>query len=423
MKAEIITIGDEILLGQTVDTNSAWIAQNLVERQIYVEQITSITDTSAHIVAALTAAAGRSDLIICTGGLGPTNDDITKQTAAYYFQTPLILNEEVMAHVQSIFDRYEKPMPEINRGQAMVLKNAEVLFNEWGTAPGMWVEHQGKVFVFLPGVPFEMKNLMTHRVLPRMNDWRVGGRMAIRYLVVAGIGESYLAEMIADIEQSMPEHIRLAYLPQFGLIKLRLNAAGSAADSLEREVEDWASQLSARIGSAVVATEDVSFQQVIVNAFTKEGCSLSTAESCTGGRLAAEITAIPGASAMFLGGIVAYDNDVKQKFLNVGANTLAKYGAVSGETVEEMAMGAKKVLGTTYAIATSGVAGPTGGTAAKPVGTVWIAVAGEKQVIKRKFQFKDDRVVNIQRTVANALLLLWELFRQERALYPNIISP
>lgn len=416
MKAEIITIGDEILLGQTVDTNSAWIAQNLVERQIYVEQITSITDTSAHIVAALTAAAGRSDLIICTGGLGPTNDDITKQTAAHYFQTPLILNEEVMAHVQSIFDRYGKPMPEINRGQAMVLKNAEVLFNEWGTAPGMWVEHQGKIYVFLPGVPFEMKNLMTHRVLPRVADWRARERVAIRYLLVVGIGESYLAEMIADIEQAMPEHIHLAYLPQFGLIKLRLSAVGSAADSLEREVDAWKNRLSGQIGPAVVATEDVPFQQVIVNAFTKEGCSLSTAESCTGGRLAAEITEVSGASAMFLGSIIAYDNRIKQEFLNVASSTLAQYGAVSGETVEEMAMGAKKTLGTTYAIATSGIAGPTGGTTAKPVGTVWIAVAGEKQVVKRKFQFKDDRVINIQRTVAHALLMLWELFRQERLL-------
>ncbi|MGO1520524.1 MAG: competence/damage-inducible protein A [Sphingobacterium sp.] len=414
MKAEIITIGDEILLGQTVDTNSAWIAQRLAEHQIYAEQITSITDTQEHILQALDHAAKRADLIICTGGLGPTRDDITKQSAALYFGSSLVFNQEVMDHVKNIFSRFSRPMPTVNNTQANVLSNAEILFNDWGTAPGMWVEHEDKIYVFLPGVPFEMKHLLASRVLPRLSGLTTTELVAIRYLLVIGLGESYLAEQIAEIEDTMPRYAHLAYLPQIGLIKLRITVSGNDGEQLEREADNWRDRLSLRIGPAVVGTEDVDFAEIIIRAFAASACTLSAAESCTGGQIAARITAVSGASAIFQGGIVAYANAIKHQLLGVRSTTLEEHGAVSKEAVIEMAIGAQEKLRTTYAIATSGIAGPTGGSPEKPIGTVWIAVAGKNEVCAKNFLFADDRAVNIERTVSQALLMLWDLFQKEK---------
>lgn len=414
MKAEIITIGDEILLGQTVDTNSSWIAHRLAAHQIYVEQITSITDTQDHIIYALHEAGKRSELIICTGGLGPTRDDITKEAAARYFKSTLVFNSEVMEHVEAIFSRISKPMPAINQGQAHVLSNAEVLTNDWGTAPGMWVEHQQKIYVFLPGVPYEMRNLIDNRVLPKLRHQPIVDSVAMRYLLVVGVGESFLAEQIAEIEDAMPDYVHLAYLPQIGIIKLRITARGGHVEQLEKEVDTWRDRISLAIGPAVVCAEDVDFAAVIIRAFSSLGLTFGTAESCTGGQIAARITAVSGSSSMFRGSVVAYDNQIKNQLLGVRSATLERYGAVSEEVVMEMAIGAKEKLKTNYAIATSGIAGPTGGTLQKPVGTVWIAVAGEQEVLRRKFLFTDGRAVNIERTVAQSLLMLWELFQKEK---------
>ena len=413
MKAEIITIGDEILLGQIVDTNSAWIAQVLFAEQIHIQQITSITDKEDHILHALADARDRADLIICTGGLGPTKDDVTKFTAAKFFHTELVHDPVVLAHVQQIFARFNRTMPDINLGQADVLANGEVLFNDWGTAPGMWVEDQGKVFVFLPGVPFEMKNLMTHRVIPKLKVFKSTEQVVNRYILTVGIGESHLAESIADVEDSFPPHVHLAYLPKIGLVRLRISVTGTDIDALNREADQWKEALVKRIGKAVVATEDISFEEVIVRAFSTGGYTLSTAESCTGGNIARLITEIPGSSEMFQGSIVAYANSVKENMLGVQADTLAHHGAVSEQTVIEMAKGVQSKLNSNYAIATSGIAGPGGGTPEKPVGTVWVAVAGRDQVRTKLFQFHQDRLLNIERTTAQALLLLWNLYQEE----------
>ncbi|MGJ1205825.1 competence/damage-inducible protein A [Sphingobacterium lactis] len=413
MKAEIITIGDEILLGQIVDTNSAWIAQVLFAEQIHIQQITSITDKEDHILQALADARDRADLIICTGGLGPTKDDVTKFTAAKFFHTELVHDPAVLAHVQQIFARFNRTMPDINLGQADVLANGEVLFNDWGTAPGMWVEDQGKVFVFLPGVPFEMKNLMTHRVIPKLKDFKSTEQVVNRYILTVGIGESHLAESIAGVEDSFPPHVHLAYLPKIGLVRLRISVTGTDIDALNREADQWKEALVKRIGKAVVATEDISFEEVIVRAFSTGGYTLSTAESCTGGNIARLITEIPGSSEMFQGSIVAYANSVKENMLGVQADTLAHHGAVSEQTVIEMAKGVQSKLNSNYAIATSGIAGPGGGTPEKPVGTVWVAVAGRDQVRTKLFQFHQDRLLNIERTTAQALLLLWNLYQEE----------
>lgn len=423
MKAEIITIGDEILLGHTVDTNSAWIAEKLAAQQVFVGQITSITDTQEHILDALRRAAERSDLIVCTGGLGPTRDDITKSSAARYFRSQLTVNNQVLAHVKSIFSKFDRPMPEINQGQALVLSNAKVLFNDWGTAPGMWVAQSGKIYVFLPGVPFEMKNLMIHRVLPLLANAKMHEEsIAMRYLLVVGIGESFLAEKIAAIEEAMPIHVHLAYLPQIGLIKLRISVSGTSLELVEQEADVWKERLITAIGSAVVSVEDIDFAEVIIRGFSAMNRTLGLAESCTGGQVAARITAISGASKVFRGALVAYDNDIKEQLLQVHPSSLLQFGAVSEQVVKEMAEGAKEQLQVDYAIATSGIAGPTGGTPTKPVGTVWIAVAGRAHVVTKKFLFHDDRRINIERTVAQALFILWELFQKENPDSPNIVS-
>lgn len=419
MKVEIITIGDEILLGQIVDTNSAWIAQKLVDLQLPVVQITSITDNEEHILQALEMASTRADIILCTGGLGPTKDDVTKATISKYFNSPLRHDEEVMNHVKNIFARFSKTMPESNYGQAQVLDKAEVLFNHWGTAPGMWIEQDGKVFVFMPGVPMEMKNLMTFSVLPKLQDFNPSEQISIRHIITVGIGESHLAERIADIEESLPSYAHLAYLPKIGMVRLRLTFTGKDKFLMETEASHYQQLLVDRLGNLVVAMEDISFEEVIVHEFVAQKMTLSTAESCTGGNLAKQITAVVGASQMFEGTIVSYSNEVKKQWLDVSDETLNTKGAVSEETVIQMASAAQQKMKTTYAIATSGIAGPGGGTEEKPVGTVWVAVAGKNSVKTKLFHFHADREINVERTTAQAFLMLWDLYQSERLTHQN----
>ncbi|MFD2555856.1 competence/damage-inducible protein A [Sphingobacterium tabacisoli] len=416
MNAEIITIGDEILLGQVVDTNSAWLGQLLDAQNIAVRQITSISDNREAITHALDEAAKRSDLIIVTGGLGPTKDDVTKETIASYFQTTLIRDEQVLSHVMSIFEKFGngRPMPAMNYGQADVLACSEVLFNDVGTAPGMWVEHEGRCFAFLPGVPFEMKFLLEKRVLPKLSAFRANVNIYHAHVITMGIGESYLAELIADIEAELPSYIRLAYLPKLGTVRLRLSAVGVDAGGLKEETDSFAQRIATRTEPYLVAEKDVTIEEAIVEEFAKDGIRLAIAESCTGGLLAGSITAVSGASAMFDCGIVAYHNRIKQQLLGVDEEILKAFGAVSEQTVIQMAEGVKRVGGATYGIATSGIAGPTGGTPEKPVGTVWIAVAGPFETVTQLFHFRNDRQVNIERSIAQALNMLWKLYKKDK---------
>src|SRR5690606_29764546 len=336
MQAEIITIGDEVLVGQIVDANSAWIAIQLNAIGIRVKQISSIADHPAAILAALTLAAGRADLILITGGLGPTNDDVTKQALSVYFDWGCRRDPNVLAHVEAIFERSNRPMLEINRRQADVLEKCEVLFNEMGTAPGMWLTHKEKPYIIMPGVPFEMKHIMQERVLPKLRY--MDGRTPIRHqtLLTGGLGESFLAERITDIEAALPPHIRLAYLPKPGLVRLRLTAMGTNEEKLKQEVEDIAARLKERIGPYFLTDQDTAVEQLIEDFMQARELSLSTAESCTGGNIARMLTSIPGSSRVFRGGAVAYSNELKQSLLDVDARTLEKYGAVSEETVREM---------------------------------------------------------------------------------------
>ena len=413
MQAEIITIGDEILIGQIVDTNSAWIAQQLNAIGIRVRQISSIADDPTDIHAALTLASGRADLILITGGLGPTKDDVTKQTLATYFNCGLQRDPEVLSHVESIFQRGNRPMLEINRRQADVLTKSEVLFNETGTAPGMWVMHDNKPYVIMPGVPFEMKHIMQERVLPRLRN--LDGRLPVWHhtILTGGIGESFLAEKIADIEAALPSHIRLAYLPKPGLVRLRLTAVGKKLETLQQETQVVARQLKERLGEHFLTDRDVTFEELIREFMQAHQLRLSTAESCTGGNIARLITSIPDSSLVFEGGAVTYSNALKQTLLGVQRQTLDQYGAVSEETVREMAQGAKTAFNTDYAIAVSGIAGPSGGPPDKPVGLVWIAVAGKEGVVARKHLFGKDRSVNIERATMAALWMLWQRLNAE----------
>jgi len=415
MKAEIITIGDEILLGQIVDTNSAWIGQQLAAINISVKQITTISDTRESIYSSLKQASNRADVILVTGGLGPTKDDVTKETISSFFQSPLVRDEKVFLHIKKLFEGLAKgvEMPVSNYTQADVLACANVLFNDVGTAPGMWVEYEGKIYIFMPGVPFEMKFLMENRILPKLTEKETVNKIYHAHIVTVGIGESFLAEKIKDIEDKLPAHVKLAYLPKHGLVRLRLSAQGTDFEMLKAVTDSFATEISVRLQDFLVANEDISLEKAIVHEFAKSKLKVSFAESCTGGGLAGTITLVPGASEIFDCGVVAYENGIKSSVLGVEEEILKQYGAVSEQTVIQMAEGVKRLSNSDYAVSTSGIAGPGGGTAEKPVGTVWIAVSGKYETITKKFEFKNNRQVNIERTISNALIMLWRLYKKE----------
>jgi nicotinamide-nucleotide amidase len=413
MLAEIITIGDEILIGQIVDTNSAWMAQQLNAVGIRVKQITSVSDDRQHILNALNEAQARVDIILITGGLGPTKDDITKTTLAEYFNTGFVLNEATLKNVERIFARYNRPLLEVNHNQAMVPANCEVLVNQNGTAPGMWFNHAGKVYVSMPGVPFEMMYLMEEQVIPRLKAQFKLPHIVHNTLLTVGVGESFLAEMIADIEDKLPAHIKLAYLPKLGMVRLRLSAQGEDITSLTSEVEQYADQIAERVGKAVVAREDIPIEKAILNKMEVKGLTLSVAESCTGGYIAHLFTQHPGSSKVFLGGAVSYAYELKESILGVKNETLWQHGAVSEETATEMMQGALRNFKSDYAIAVTGIAGPDGGTPDKPVGTVWIAVGNKYKSIIKKFTFGNKRIQNIERTATTALGLLNTLLTED----------
>ena len=408
MDVEIITIGDELLYGQVVDTNSAFMGQLLGGLGLRVRQITSVSDRADEIVAALDQARQRARVILTTGGLGPTKDDLTKHVLARYFGRELVLHEPTLRHVEAIFQRFNRPMLDVNRQQALVPEGCEVLPNAVGTAPGMWLEDGGTVFISMPGVPFEMKRLMTDEVLPRLQA--KFNLAPIEHVVVmtAGLGESFLAAKIEDWEAALPAHVKLAYLPSLGSVRLRLTGQPDGQPDLRPRMLALLPALRERIGSYIFAEEDKPLEVVLGELLWQKSWQLGTAESCTGGQLAGRITSVPGSSAYFRGSVVAYANDVKEALLGVNAETLAQHGAVSEATVREMAEGARARLGCDVALATSGIAGPGGGTPLKPVGTICIACATPAGTVSRQFTLDRGRQNNIDYTVQAALILLWQ---------------
>ena len=413
MLAEIITIGDEILIGQIVDTNSAWMAKQLNLIGVSVKQITSVSDDEQHILSALADAETRADIILITGGLGPTKDDITKKTLAKYFNMGFRNDAGALEMVRQIFEKFKRPLLDINIQQADVPDGCEVIVNKNGTAPCMWFEEHDKIFVSMPGVPYEMMYLMDDEVLPRIKSRFKLPSIVHKTILTANIGESFLAKEIEEIEDSLPPHIKLAYLPKLGQVRLRLSAKGDNELTLKAEVEVYAQQIITKVKKFVVIDEDLPLEQAILNMMKSKGLTLSTAESCTGGYIAHLITQHPGCSSVYWGGAVAYAYELKESILGVKEVTLSKFGAVSEETVTEMAEGAIKHFKTDYAIAVSGIAGPDGGTEDKPVGTVWIAISSKNKTVAKVFNFSNKRLQNIERSAASALMMLLNLLRED----------
>lgn len=413
MLAEIITIGDEILIGQIVDTNSAWMAKQLNAIGIKVKQITSVSDDADHIIDALTQAQKRAQVILITGGLGPTKDDITKFTLARFFQMGMRRDQPTLDHVTDIFKKYNRPMIDVNIRQADVPDGCIVIQNKNGTAPCMWFDRGDHIVVSMPGVPFEMMYLMDEEILPRLKKSFNLPFIYHKTILTANIGESFLAQEIAEIEDSLPETIKLAYLPKLGQVRLRLSASGTDELKLQQEVDSYASRIVAHIRQYVVAEEDIPLEKAILNIMKERGLTLSTAESCTGGYIAHLITQHPGCSAVYEGGAVTYSYELKQSVLGVNHETLHHFGAVSEETVKEMALGAIAHFNTDYSVAVSGIAGPDGGTDDKPVGTVWIAVATRKGVQARLFTFGNKRAQNIERSAIAALAMILNQLNQD----------
>jgi len=410
VKVEIITIGDEILIGQIVDTNSAWMATELNKSGFELAQITSVHDNAVHIVESLNMALKRADVVLFTGGIGPTNDDITKQTLSAYFGSKLVFDESVLENINRLFaTRINFVMNDLTRAQAMVPDNCTVIQNVVGTAPVTWFEKEGKVIVSMPGVPYEMKHAMSTEIIPRLQTHFKTPVILHKTVQVFGFPESTLALKIADWEQELPEYIGLAYLPNSGIIKLRLSGMTDDMLGLEFSMNQQVDKLSQILGNAIVATEDIPIEQLVGNILAGQGKMVATAESCTGGNIARSFTSIPGSSQFFKGSIVAYSNELKTDLLQVSKDDLEENGAVSRQVVEQMAQGVRKLLKTDVSIATSGIAGPGAGTVEKPVGTVWIAVCSEDTMISREFHFGSLREQNILRASQAALLMLKEI--------------
>lgn len=409
VNASIITIGDELLIGQTIDTNSAWIAQELNKIGIWVKRRVAVGDVWDDIWKALDDESKDSGIIIITGGLGPTNDDITKPLLCKYFGGKMVMNEKVLEHIKFLFEKvYNRPGPLLERNiqQAEVPDNCKILFNKRGTAPGMLFEKEGKIFVSLPGVPYEMKDVVIDEVIPRLKKSFHSPHIIHRTVFTAGQGESFIAEQIKEFESALPPHIKLAYLPSFGMVRLRLTAFGKEKEKIEKELEPLFRQLIDLVKDFMVADNDDELQVVIGKLLKEKSKTVGTAESCTGGYIAHLITSVPGSSNYFKGSIVSYANEAKENLLNVHSETLKKAGAVSEETVIEMVKGALTQLHIDYAVATSGIMGPEGGSEEKPVGTVWIAVGNRNKVKAKKFMFRFERERNIAQTAHTALNIL-----------------
>lgn len=408
MNAEIIVIGDELLIGQVADTNSSWIATELNKVGVSVSKITTIADELTAIINQFEKSFLSADIIITTGGLGPTKDDLTKEACCLHFDDKLIFDEIVFEQLKVFFNKRNQEVTETNRQQAFVPSSCKVLYNEWGTAPGMKFTKSEKTMYVLPGVPFEMKRLMQKYVLPdiiKASDFEIYHKTIYTF----GIGESFLADRIKDWEDSLPKEIKLAYLPSRGAVKLRLSCKQQKGNGIENKVDEYAKRLENLIPEHVSKYEKI--EESIGHLLKQQSSTMCTAESCTGGGIASRIVSIPGSSAYFKGSVVAYSNDIKMSMLNVSEGTLESHGAVSEQTVVEMAKNARKLFKTDFAISISGIAGPDGGTAEKPVGTVWVAIASENDVKTKLFHFGNDRSENIIRSINSALYYLYLMLK------------
>lgn len=410
MFAELITIGDELLIGQVVDTNSAWMGRELNNIGIEVLRIVSVRDREEEILEAIDNAMKRVNIVLVTGGLGPTKDDITKQTLCKYFNTELIFSEEVFENVKRVLAG-KIPMNKLNKGQAMVPKNCTIINNPVGSASVSWFERDGKVLVSMPGVPQEMTTVMAESVLPKLHERFQTDVIMHQTFLVQHYPESVLAEKLEAWEVALPDCIKLAYLPKLGIIRMRLTGRGHDRKEVETLLNREKAKLETILGEDIFSEEDTPLEVIIGELLKKRKLTVSTAESCTGGSIAERLTSIAGSSEYFKGSIVAYSNEVKKELLHVSSETLEKYGAVSEETVVEMVKGAMKALKTDCAVATSGIAGPGGGTPEKPVGTVWIAAGYKNEIRTYKQETNRGRSMNIERAGNNALLILRDLLK------------
>lgn len=409
MTAEIITIGDEILIGQIIDSNSAFIAKELNKIGISVFQITSVQDDKQHILKALKEAAGRADIILMTGGLGPTKDDVTKYTFCEYFQDQLQLNESVLHHIEELFKRYKvTPISDLNREQAMLPSKADVLHNEFGTAPGMWMEKDQRVYISMPGVPYEMKELMEGEVIPRLREKFHRPFIYHKTILTRGMGESAVANKLAAWEDQLPPHLKFAYLPDIGSVRLRISGKGQDEEALISEVEKQLEGLYEILGDIIPEEqeEDEKIAVQISKILTDEKKFLAVAESFTGGALAAEFTTHPGASKCFKGGIVSYATQTKIEMLQVKKELIEKHSVVSSEVAEAMAKNARKLLKADYALSTTGNAGPKKGDSDADVGTVYIGLATPDKVISKKFIFGNHRDQVVKKSVYKAFEMI-----------------
>lgn len=405
MNAGIIIIGDEILIGQVVDINSSWISREMNKIGFRTETVITVGDDGKSISDAIDTCLEVADVVFMTGGLGPTKDDITKKVICEKFGTELVLNEAVLANVAEMLGRRGIAMTENNRGQALVPATATVINNAVGTAPGIMMERNGKLLFSMPGVPFEMRYLMEHEIIPLIKKHYNLKPVFHKTLLLTGIAESILAEKISDWEDSLAKNVRLAYLPAYSSIRLRLSVY-QPDDNTEAYISAKVKELEQIVPENIIAYEDIKLEELVGKLLKDRHCTVATAESCTGGKVASLITSVSGSSEYYKGSVVSYCNEVKADVLGVSRADLEKYGAVSSTVAEQMASGVRRLLKTDYAVATTGIAGPTGGSDEKPVGTVWIAVATPTKVLSRKYVFGKDRSINIERFAASALSML-----------------
>jgi nicotinamide-nucleotide amidase len=405
MQAEIITIGDEILIGQIVDTNSAWMGQQLNDVGIKVHQITSVSDNREHILLALNEARQRVQIVLITGGLGPTKDDITKKTLCEYFNVDLTFNTEVYKDIEHLFSIRGREVTPINRKQAEVPSNCIPLQNRVGTAPGMWFDDKGCLFISMPGVPYEMEYLMKNEVIPRLKQKFKTPFILHRTLLTQGIGESFLSEKIADFEDALPTGFKLAYLPSPGMVRLRLTASGEESH-IRETMSKLSAELEEQIKDYLYGYDEDSIEEILGKLLQEKNLTISTAESCTGGYIAHLLTSVPGSSAYYMGSTVTYSYKSKSDILGIPVELINTHGAVSEEVVIAMAEGVRKKFGTDCSIATSGIAGPAGGTPEKPVGLVWIGICTPTRTFARKVMLGNDRLRTIKVAAGTSINML-----------------
>lgn len=411
-KVSIITIGDEILIGQIVDTNSAWIGEHLSDIGLQVIEKIAISDDISEIVHGIDRAVDRADIVIITGGLGPTRDDKTIEALSQYFDVNLVFHEETYGRIKDIFAKRDIPLKESHKAQCNLPANATVWSNNKGTAPGTMYHHKETTIISMPGVPYEMKSIMEVHAIPYLSERYGGGHIMHHTILTAGLAESTLSDMISDVEDHLPNQFSIAYLPNINKVRVRISGRGDDRSLLERQLQTIKNQIETILKPYIYGSNKERIEAVVQQMCIQRGLTLGTAESCTGGAIASAITSIPGSSEYYTGSVIAYDNSIKENILDVSSDTLKRYGAVSEEVVKEMVMGVINLLKVDLAIAVSGIAGPDGGTAEKPVGTIWLAIGNAEQTKTFLLKGRNDRALNISYTVTQAINQL-RLFIQE----------